>query len=119
MKPRPRQFGVRRSTASPRRLVLRLVVFDLPQDFFKQLAESFNPSAGQKEETRCTQTLDLSLTEEMQRATGRENLDSADLRSLRQMVLLLDEWDRAIQDGSPGRRDSSEECEIAVDTKTA
>jgi hypothetical protein len=42
MKPRSNQLGVRRSTASPRGLVLRLVVFDLPQDFFKQLAESFN-----------------------------------------------------------------------------
>lgn len=61
---------------------------------------------------------DLSLTEEMQGATGRENLDSADLHSLRKMFLLLDEWDRAIQDGSLRTRDSSEEGEIAVDTKT-
>jgi len=68
--------------------------------------------------TRSAQTFDLSLTEDMQRATGRDNLDTADFRSLRKMFLLLDEWDRGIQDGSAGRQDSSEECEIAVDTKT-
>ena len=43
----------------------------------------------------------------------------ADLFGFGCLQPLLDEWDRAIQDGSPGRRDSSEECEIAVDTKTA
>ncbi len=68
---------------------------------------------------RSTQAFDfeLSLTEETQRATGKDNLDTSDLRSLRKMFLLLDEWDRAIQDGFPGKRDSSEACEIAVDTK--
>jgi len=118
MKSHATQFGMRRSTASQRRLDLRLVMFNLPHDFFRQLAESFNPSAGQKEGMRSTPTFDLSLTEEMQQATGRENRDTADLHSLRSMFLLLDEWDRAIQGGSPGKRDSLEECEIAVDTKT-
>lgn len=118
MKPDRTQFGVRKNTASPRRLVLRLVMLDLSQGFFRKLADSFNASASQEEGTHTTQTFDLSLTEERQDTTGGETLDTAGLRSLRSMFLLLDEWDRAMQDSPHGAQNSCEEYEITVDTGT-
>ncbi|MHB8412316.1 MAG: hypothetical protein ACYDDI_10270 [Candidatus Acidiferrales bacterium] len=113
--PRHPQFGVRKRTASPRRLVLRLVMFDLSNGFFKRLADSFDDPPSREQKARTTQTFELPLTEERQETTEGATLDAPSIRSLRSMFLLLDEWDRALQ----GRktRDSSEECEISIDTK--
>lgn len=113
--PRHTQFGMRRSTASPRRLVLRLVMLDLSNGFFKKLADSFDDPPTQEQKAPPTQTFELPLTEEKQETTGGTTLDAAAICSLRSMFLLLDEWDRALQERKTGN--SSEECEIAVDTK--
>ncbi|MHB8486274.1 MAG: hypothetical protein ACYDCM_11205 [Candidatus Acidiferrales bacterium] len=109
------QFGVRRSTASPRRLVLRLVMLDLSQGFFKKLADSFDDPSSQEQRVPATQTFELPLTEEKQETTGGTSLDAVAIGSLRSMFLLLDEWDRALESGKT--ENSSEECEILVDTK--
>ncbi len=113
--PRHTQFGVRRSTASPRRLVLRLVMLDLSQGFFKKLADSFDDPPLQEQESCVTQTFELPLTEEEQETTGAVTLDASAVCSLRSMFLLLDEWDRALQGAKT--ENSSEECEISIDTK--
>jgi len=113
--PRHPQFGVRRSTASPRRLVLRLVMLDLSNGFFKKLAESFDDPPSQEQKARTTQTFELPLTEEGQETTEEATLDASSIRSLRSMFLLLDEWDRALESGKT--ENSSEECEISIDTK--
>jgi hypothetical protein len=111
------QFGVRRSTASPRRLVLRLVMLDLSQGFFKKLADSFDDPPLQEQKAATTHTFELPLIEEKQETTGGATLDAAAVCSLRNMFLLLDEWDQALQKASaPGK--SSEGCEIPIDTKT-
>ncbi|MGH9828652.1 MAG: hypothetical protein ACREDR_35980 [Blastocatellia bacterium] len=114
--PRHIQFDARKSTASPRRLVLRLVMFDLSQGFFKKLAGSFDDSSLQERSPRTTRTVELPLTEERQETTGEATLDAAGIRSFRSMFLLLDDWDRALQ--RKNTENSPEECEIAVDTKT-
>ena len=113
--PRHTQFGVRRSTASPRRLVLRLVMLDLSQGFFKKLADSFDAPPSHEQKARTTQTFELPLTEERQETTGGATLDAAAIGSLRSMFLLLDEWDRTLQERKS--ENSSEECEISIDTK--
>jgi len=114
--PRHTQFGVRRSTASPRRLVLRLVMFDLSNGFFKKLAGSFDDLPSEEQQSRKAQTFELPLTDEEQETTGGATLDATAICSLRSMFLLLDEWDRAL----PTRQteNSSRECEISIDTKT-
>ncbi len=109
------QFGMRKSTTSPRRLVLRLVMYDLSQGFFKKLADSSGDSS-QDQESRSTQTFELPLTDERQETTERATLDASSICSLRSMFLLLDDWDRALQKKTTAN--SSEECQIAVDTKT-
>ncbi|MGI0085642.1 MAG: hypothetical protein ACREBQ_11225 [Nitrososphaerales archaeon] len=114
--PRHIQFGARKSTASPRRLVLRLFMLDLSNGFFKKLADSFDDSPLQKQKPRATQTFELPLTEERQETTAGATLDSAAICSLRSMFLLLDDWDRALH--RKNTENSSEQCEIAVDTKT-
>lgn len=114
--PRHTQFGVRRSTASPRRLVLRLVMLDLSNGFFKKLAESFDDPPSQECRAGTTQTFELPLTEERQETTGGATLDASSIRSLRSMFLLLDEWDHALH--RKNAENSSEECEISIDTKT-
>ena len=113
--PRHAQFGVRRSTASPRRLVLRLVMLDLSQGFFKKLADSFDDSPLQEQKARAAQTFELPLTEEKQETTGGATLDAAAIRSLRSMFVLLDGWDRELERKKAEK--SSEDCEISIDTK--
>jgi|SRR5579859_1369493 len=113
--PRHTQFGVRRSTASPRRLVLRLVMLDLSNGFFKKLADSFDEAPLQEQQVRTTHTIQLPLTEEKQETTGGASLDAAAIGSLRSMFLLLDEWDRKLQRRKT--KNSSEKCEISIDTK--
>lgn len=115
--PRHTQLGVRRRTASPRRLVLRLVMFDLSQGFFKKLADSFDEPSPQELPFRTAQTFELPLTKEKQETTGEATLDAASIRSVRSMFLLLDEWDRELQKASAAEK-SSIECEISIDTKT-
>jgi hypothetical protein len=114
--PRHTQFGVRRSTASPRRLVLRLVMLDLSNGFFKKLADSFEDSSLQEQKARTTQTFELPLTEEGQETTEGATLDAAAICSLRSMFHLLDEWDRPLQRRQTEK--SCEECEIPIDTTT-
>jgi len=114
--PRYSQFGVRKRTASPRRLVLRLVMLDLSNGFFKKLADSFDDAPLQEQKARTTQTIKLPLTEEKQETTGGATLDATAIGSLRGMFLLLDEWDRALKMKSTAEN-SSEECEISIDTK--
>jgi hypothetical protein len=110
---RPTQLGLRKSTASPRRLVLRLVIHDLSQGFFQKLADSFDDSSSQ---ATTSPSIELPLTQEPQRTTGGEALSRAALASLRSMFLLLDEWDHAMQSRSGETQNSSESSEIAVDT---
>ncbi len=99
MKTRPTQFGMRRRTASPRRLVLRLVMFDLTEGFFRLLAESSDTELPSSDVVRTTRTLELPLHEEIQGTTGGgKTLDAADLNSIRNMFQLLDQWDCAIGD---------------------
>jgi hypothetical protein len=112
--PRHTQFGVRRSTASPRRLVLRLVMLDLSQGFFKKLADSFDDPSLQEQKAQTTEIIELPLTEEKQETTGGATLDAAAIGSLHSMFLLLDEWDRALH--RKKKEISSEECEIPIDT---
>jgi|GEM_PF-2719262 len=114
--PRHTQFGVRRSTASPRRLVLRLVMFDLSQGFFKTLADSFDGPPIQEQKGSATQTFELPLTEERQETTEGATLDAASILSLRSMFLLLNEWDRKLHTEKTNEN-SSKQCEILVDTK--
>lgn len=114
--PRHTQFGVRRSTASPRRLVLRLIMFDLSNGFFKKLADSFDDPPLQEQNARATQTFELPLTEEQQRTTAGASLDTTAIGSLRSMFLLLDEWDRKLPTEKTSEN-SSKRCEILVDTK--
>ena len=114
--PRHTQFGVRRSTASPRRLVLRMVMLDLSQGFFKNLAESFDDLPSEEQQSRKAQTFELPLTEEQQETTGGATLDAASIGSLRSMFLLLDEWDRKLHTEKTDEN-SSKQCEILVDTK--
>ncbi len=113
--PRHPQFGARKRTASPRRLVLRLVMFDLGQGFFKKLADSFDDPSSQEQKVRTTQTFELPLSEERQETTGGATLDAASVCSLRSMFLLLDDWDRELH--RKGAGNSSEECGIPIDTK--
>ena len=114
--PRHTQLGMRRSTASPRRLVLRLVMFDLSQGFFKKLADSFDDPPLPEHKAGTTQTFELPLAEEKQETTGGATLDAAAIGSLRCMFLLLDEWDRKLHTEKTNEN-SSEQCEILVDTK--
>jgi len=114
--PRHTQFGMRRSTASPRRLVLRLVMFDFSQGFFKKLADSFDDLPLQEQKPRAAQMFELPLTEEKQETTGGAILDAAAIGSLRSMFLLLDEWDRKLSKKKAEK--SSNESEILIDTKT-
>lgn len=113
--PRHTQFGERRSTASPRRLVLRLVMLDLSNGFFKKLADSFDDFPLQEQKAPTTQTFELPLTEEKQETTGGTTLDAAAIGSLRSMFLLLDEWERELERRKAEK--SSKECEISIDTK--
>lgn len=91
--PRLTELGARERPASPRRLVLRLVMLDLTQDFFKKLADSLDdpPACG-----KAAHEVELALTDKNQGTTGGESLDSTALRSLRNMFLLLDQWDRTM-----------------------
>ncbi len=113
--PRHIQFRARKSTASPRRLVLRPVMFDLSQGFFKKVSDSSDDSS-QDQQSRSTQTFELPLTQERQETTEGATLDASSIRSLRSMFLLLDDWDRALP--RKNAENSPEECEISVDTKT-
>lgn len=114
--PRHTQFGVRRRTASPRRLVLRLVMLDLSNGFFKKLADSFDDSPLQEQKAHATQTFELPLIEKKQETTAGETLDAAAISSLRSMFLLLDAWDRKLPTEKTSEN-SSKQCEILVDTK--
>ena len=114
--PRHTQFGVRRRTASPRRLVLRLVTLDLSNGFFKKLADSFDDPPSQDCRAGTRQTFELPLAEEKQETTAGATLDATAIGSLRSMFLLLDEWDRKLPTEKTDDN-SSKQCEILVDTK--
>jgi len=109
------ELGARDRPASSRRLVLRLVMYDLTQDLLKKLADSPDDSLSRDKTAR---EIELPLNDEKQRTTGGESLDPAALCSLRNMFLLLDEWDCTMHKVSDQSQDSSEMCEIAVDLKS-
>ena len=112
------QFGRRKNAASPRRLALRLVMYDLSKDFFQRLADSPNNST-ELSEVACTSETQERTPIELPKSTPQEVvLDVADLRSLRQMFLLLDEWDRVMAINPSSTQKSSQKCEISVDRKT-
>jgi hypothetical protein len=118
MQRRHSQFGRRKNAASPRRLALRLVMHDLSKDFFRRLAVGSDSSPSHAQEP-CKLEAQEPLSAESPNATKeRAVLDVADLRSLHQMFLLLDEWDRAMAINPSSTQKSSEKCEIAVDRKT-
>ncbi|MHB8484494.1 MAG: hypothetical protein ACYDCM_02005 [Candidatus Acidiferrales bacterium] len=94
---------------------MRLVMLDLSNGFFKKLADSFNDSPLQEQKAPTAQTFELPLTEEKQETTGGASLDAAAIGSLRSMFLLLDEWDRKLHTEKVNEN-SSEQCEILVDT---
>jgi|SRR5487761_46744 len=114
--PRHIQFGAPKSSASPRRLVLRLVMLDLSQGFFKKLADSFDDLPLQEQTPDASQTFELPVTEERQETTGGASLDAAAIGSLRSMFLLLDDWDRKLH-REETTTDSSEKREVLIDTK--
>lgn len=115
--PRRIQSVGQRRTARPRRIVLRLAVFDLGKDFFKRLAYSFDDPPAEEQAPPATQTFDLPLQEGKQGTTGGENLDAAALGSLRDMFLLLDDWDRKLRERKTADN-SSPKHESLVDTRT-
>ncbi len=115
--PRHIQFGARKTSASPRRLVLRFVMLDLTNGFFKKLADSFDDPPFQEQRLRAVQTFDLPLAEEKQETTGGESLDAAAISSLRDMFLLLDDWDRDLCE-KKSADNSSKKHEVLVDTRT-
>lgn len=115
--PRDPQFGVRRRTASPRRLVLRLVMLDLSNGFFQKLTDSFDDPPAEEQPLRVTHAFELPLTDEKQGTTEGQGLDADSLRSLRSMFLLLDDWDRQLHRKKETQH-SSEECEIWIDSET-
>jgi hypothetical protein len=94
-------------------------MYDLSKDFFQRLADSRNDSPEMPEVTCTSATQDQVLTEPPNATTERTVLDAAALRSLHQMFLLLDEWDRAMAINPSSTQKSSEQCEIAVDRKTS
>jgi hypothetical protein len=87
------EVGARERPASPRRLVLRLVMLDLTHDFFKKLADSLDDSPARE---KAVHEIELPLNDEKQGTTGGEPIDPAALCQLRNMFLLLDEWDHTI-----------------------
>jgi hypothetical protein len=91
-------------------------MLDLTHDFFKKLADSPDDSPACRE---ATHEIEQTLTDENQGTTGEESLDPAALCSLRNMFLLLDEWDRTMQKVSDQSQDSSETCAITVDLKSS
>ena len=91
-------------------------MLDLTQDFFKRLADSLDDSPACRE---ATHEIELTLTDENQGTTGGESLDPAALCLLRNMFLLLDEWDRTMHKGFDQSQDSSETCAIAIDLKSS
>src|SRR5271168_80204 len=104
--PRHIQSGARKDSASPRRLVLRLVMFDLGNGFFKKLADSFDDPPFQDQNPRAAQTFDLPLVEEKQETTGGEALNATAISSLRKMFLLLDDWDRNLREKKTAEKSS-------------
>jgi len=115
--PRHIQFGARKASASPRRLALRLFMFDLGNGFFKKLADSCDDPPSQEQRPRAIQTFDPLLAGEKQETTGGESLDVPAISSLRDMFLLLDDWDRSLCE-KKSADNSSQKHEVLVDTRT-
>jgi hypothetical protein len=111
------QFGTRKASASPRRLILRLVMVDLGNSFFKKLADSFDDPPFQDQSRRALQTFDLPLAEERQETTGGGSLNAAAISSLRNLFLLLDDWDRSLSENESAGN-ASPKHEVLVDTRT-
>ena len=115
--PRHIQFDARKASASPRRLVLRLFMFDLGNGFFKKLADSFDDPPIQDQSRRALRTFVLPLAEEKRETTGGENLNAAAISSLRNLFLLLDDWDRNLCERKTAET-SSQKHQVLVDTRT-
>ncbi|MGH9739228.1 MAG: hypothetical protein ACRD4X_11680 [Candidatus Acidiferrales bacterium] len=96
---------------------MRLAVFDLGNDFFTRLADSFDDSPVTEQTFRAAQTLHLPLHDGKQETTGGETLDADAVSSLRHMFFLLDDWDRKLRERKTAGN-SSPTIEGLVDTKT-
>jgi len=90
-------------------------MLDLSNGFFKKLADSFDVESSPQPKVQTTTTFEIPLNNERQETTEGATLDAASVRSIRSMFLLLDEWDHALQSRKKGN--SSEECEISIDSK--
>jgi hypothetical protein len=112
MQRRQSQFGRRKNAASPRRLASRLVMHDLSKDFFQRLADSRNDSLGLSEIACTPRTRERTHIEPPNATTEGTVLDVAAVRSLHQMFLLLDEWDRTMEINPSSKEKSCEECDI-------
>jgi hypothetical protein len=112
MQRRHSQFGRRKSSASPRRFALRLAMHDFSRDFFQRLEVCPNNSPVPSQEPCKAGTLERASVESPSAPTEGTVLDAADLRSLRHIFLLLDEWDRAMASSSSSAQDSCAECKI-------
>lgn len=110
------KLGMHKRTASPRRLLLRLIMLDLSNGFFRNLADSFDGPPIETHKASATPRLELPLTETKQETTEGTTLDPASIRSLRSMFLLLDEWDHPSEERKSNN--SSESYEISIDSKT-
>ncbi len=104
-------------SATPKRLVLRLMVTSFPLEMLQQLADSWDDLSPQEELQPSTDRFPPPL-HDTQETTGEVRLDAAALQSFRTVFLLLDEWDQAAQPDANKLQASCSETETLVDTKT-
>jgi hypothetical protein len=86
---------------------LRLVIYDLSKDFFQRLAVCSDDPPLPSHEPCISGMQEPLPTESQNAATEGTVLDAAALRSLQQMFLLLDEWDRAMTNSPSSTQHSS------------
>jgi hypothetical protein len=102
------QFGRRKNAASPRRLALRHVTHDVLQNFVQQSAVGPNNSTVPSQKSNTLGTREQIPIGPLDVTSSGAALDGTALRSLREMFLLLDEWDRATTNNSSSAQHSSE-----------
>jgi hypothetical protein len=102
------QFDRRKNAASSRRLASRHVTHEVSKDFFQQSAVGPNNSTVPSQESNTLGTREQAPIGPLDVTSAGAALDGTALRSLREMFLLLDEWDRATTNNSPSAQHSSE-----------
>jgi hypothetical protein len=85
-------------------------MYDLSKDFFQRLAICSDEPPLSSQEPCTPGTQGPYPTEPPSVNTEESALDAAALGSLRQLFLLLDEWDRAMTNNPSSTEDSSAEC---------